>query len=513
MFESKSTMSMHESYVSIAKYRRPSLPRVLQRQRLLNLLKDNQHKNIWFVTGQAAQGKTTLISSWAEKNTLPIAWLNVGAEDAPLENLFLSLVHSLSIALGRGPDHLLSEAGLGRMPVQDRAQVVFLARLLYENLPPGTSLVLDGLDRLPADASSQELLSALIENLPEEHRIIVLSREIQPYQPELTIKRRAFALGNRDLACTAQEVESLLLLLTGQAPGQNQLEAIYRLSEGWIGGVILCGQILRGMPELGQLDYFQLEVENKVKDEVFQYIARNLFQSETARVRDFLVRCAPLSVLEPSVLAELTGESKPQEILDQLCRRHHFISSSLDNEFGRVYRLHQLFSEFLQRLYREQLSPAEQRDYMLRAGQVMAGRGYWEEALRCYHEAGDHQAAASAIKRLGPELLDQGRLTDLERWIGKIPAPLVTGDPWLLYYQCRTLLWKDFGYVTRALPELKMEFARRKDDRGMLLSLALSLDGHHLALPWSVLEAGVKEAKCFWTNWGPRFTRRNGWGC
>ena len=129
---------MLDTLASVSKYRQPMLPRVLQRERLFKRLRDNLDKNLWLIIGQAAQGKTTLISAWAALSPAPTAWLKVEPEDAPIENLFISLVNSLSVALGEDLSRLISEADLGSRPQLSEGELLHMARLVFQAAPIGT---------------------------------------------------------------------------------------------------------------------------------------------------------------------------------------------------------------------------------------------------------------------------------------------------------------------------------------------------------------------------------------
>ena len=81
--------------VNIFKITPPALTAVLFRTRLLDLLEKNQAKKLILIFGQAAQGKSTLAASYAQKSKIPIAWLNLGKEESDPVNFFYLIAHSL----------------------------------------------------------------------------------------------------------------------------------------------------------------------------------------------------------------------------------------------------------------------------------------------------------------------------------------------------------------------------------------------------------------------------------
>ncbi|KMY67668.1 hypothetical protein AAU61_07130 [Desulfocarbo indianensis] len=483
---------MDGSAPSFSKFRQPFLPKVLVRGRLLRRLAENDHKNLWLVNGQAAQGKTTLLATWASRVRNATVWVNCGPEDSPAENLFWSLLRALSLTLGRDLDHVAAEAGLGRAPLMDPAQLAYLARLIYENAPEGAQLILDNLDQIPSDAASLGLVRALIEVLPPRRRLIILSRNELPGQADLVMQQRAFVLGNDELACSVQEASQLLELMSGAEPPEKQVRDAHRLTEGWIGGLVLYSEYLQSLPPNAAGKLAPGAMPDKVVGGVYLFFWQNIFNQQSRRIQEFLARCAVFSVLDPAALAEAAGEPDAQEILENLRQRHLFISAVFDKDRGRIYRLHQIFRYFLKERYQRLFSPEESRSFLVRAGGVFAAHGYWEEALRCHLGGGEHSAAAETIKRLAPTLLNEGRLGELEHWLGKLPEGLMGDDPWLLYYQCQAWRWIGVAKIIKALPDLRAAFAKSNDKRGALAAQALELDASFAAgLPWSQLETSL----------------------
>ena len=487
---------MADAPARFSKFRIPSLPRVLHRERLLQRLVQNQDKPLWLINGQAAQGKTTLAASWAAQAPQLTAWLNLGPEDAPLENLIWSLARSLSVALGQDMEHLALAAGLGAQPVGHPAQLAYIAGNFFEHAPPGTQLVLDGLDQMPSQSPSLGLVQALLQALPGDRRLILLSRNQLPGQAQLILERQALVVDNQELACTPPEASELLALMSGRAPTDHQTRLAHQLTDGWVGGLVLCSESMQGPAGLDDLQYLERGSLGKVSDELFRFFAQAIFQRQSQALRDFLISCAPFATLYPEVMARLTGQPEAQEIMENLCQRHMFISRMVDDNQGPVYRLHQLFRLFLRQRYQEQRSGPGHRDFMARAGEVLADEGYLEEALNCLLEAGQHESAAGALKELAPRLLEEGRLTDLGLWLDRLPPHLVDQDPWLLYFRCQTWRWTQISQVQSALSSLREAFDRQGDPAGRLAVRALALDNSFaVALPWSRLEARLQEAE------------------
>lgn len=68
--------------VSLSKISPPYVTKLLPRPRLYLLLNEHRDKKIILIVGQAAQGKSTLIASYIEIETIPAAWINLEPDDS-----------------------------------------------------------------------------------------------------------------------------------------------------------------------------------------------------------------------------------------------------------------------------------------------------------------------------------------------------------------------------------------------------------------------------------------------
>jgi len=263
------------SCVNISKIIPPSLPKILYRPRLQNLLEKRKDKKLTLILGQAAQGKTTLVASFVKTSKTPSAWLNLGKEDSDPFNLFYSLIQSLKYVLpGIDFSHLLSHP-LGRMAAG--AEIPLFrdwVRSLCELISSPLQIILDGLDRFSDDAPAFKLIRILVEDAPPNIHLILLSRAMPPLSLEfqdLRIKQEAWVLANEELALTRNEIREFFKKTRKIPFSSDQLEKIYLATEGWIGGLILLAESLDRFPEPCREKYISEELPPRFKREVFQY--------------------------------------------------------------------------------------------------------------------------------------------------------------------------------------------------------------------------------------------------
>ena len=479
-----------------AKFYPPSTGHTLRRQRLLQRLQKNQDKNLWWVMGQAAQGKTTLIASWASLSRQGTVWLDIDPNDSLLENFFLSLVQSLSISLGADLTPLTNEAGLGKQPVAPEANLQYLARLFYDHLPVDHQLILDGLDRMRPDAPAMMLVEALLKSVPSDRRLILLSRHNPGNLAELILEHHALVIQNAELAYTDQEVAELTASMTGVGLNQREVASICKLTEGWAGGVALCLEALRAIPARLRERWFHDQGAGQIAQDMFQYFGNQIFDRLPPRTQHFLMRYAQFQGLGCEVLPELTEEPDAKGILREFADKHLFVSSVRSDQRGTVYRLHHLFRSFLSQVYKQRTTLEQRRGFLAGSAPILAAAEHTEEAIECYLQCGQTAAAAELIKRVAPDLLRDKRAGDLARWLDQLEPALIQEDPWLGYFLCANRSLFEAHRNLRDLPGVLRGFDLAGDDRGLLLAHACLINSAFLAgIPWSEMELLLKRAE------------------
>ena len=145
--------------VSISKITPPSFSQILDRPRLMERLDQNRDKKLILLLGQAAQGKSTLAVYYVKASRIPSAWINLAPEDSDPVNFFYLLVYSLQRALTDiDLSPLLLYPSITGGPRDDLPLYREWLTGLFALMPVPVEVILDGLDRLHANASTYRLL-------------------------------------------------------------------------------------------------------------------------------------------------------------------------------------------------------------------------------------------------------------------------------------------------------------------------------------------------------------------
>lgn len=460
--------------LDISKITPPLSQRVLFRVRLIDRLAQHQNKKLLLILGPAAQGKSTLGATFATTLGLPVAWLNLGPEDADPVNLFYLLAQALQWVLPEADlSFLFQYPGIFLGPREELFLYRDWAQGLFSRIVSQVYIFLDGLDRLPPDAPSGRFLQIMLNHLPSQAHLVMLSREIPRFNlVDLQVRQEAFVLDSNDLTFTFDETRQFFKKIQGLSLTNEQFSQIYRLTEGWAGDLVFISQFLEGAAAAAWLDPLMAHLSRTLKEESFHYFSNQIFASQPAELQDFLMKSSLLEVVPPEFMQEFLGLKNPQELLQRLVRENLFIQSIYDTQRGWLYRYHQLFRDVLRDKFQETTSPEDRQAVHHRIGEVCEAQGAWEEAVNHYLQAGSYPLAVAIIKKSGGLLVKLGRSWDLALWLEGLPEETIQEDPWLLLYRYLTRRLGGEPSLIFSLIKAWEMFAAAQDVRGSLVALA-----------------------------------------
>ena len=471
--------------VSISKITPPYLPKILHRPRLVNLIEGNKDKKLILILGQAAQGKTTLVTSYVMTSQIPSAWINLDKEDSDPINLYYLIVQSLQhVFKGINFSPLLSYS----LPITGPRTEIPIYRewtqSLFKEVPISIRIVFDGLNRLSPDSPAFAFLQILVEEAPPNIHLMMVSREMPPLSFEfqnLKMRQEAFVLTNEELAFTEKEVREFFQNVRNLSFSNGQFKRAYSATEGWIGGLTLFADFLGRFPESTREKFISEDLPAHFKRDVFQYFGKEIFSSQSEQVQKFLVQSSIIDLIESNLIKDLIGIENAEDVLRDLVRRNLFVQAFHDEKRGWLFRYHQLFRDFLKAKLNTSVGDEERKSLLLKAGTLYEQRGDLENSVRYFLEAKAYPQAASVIERLGMGLIQRGRREDLSQWLFAIPEGSIQENPWLLFYLAMIRKFMRGRENLVAFQKAHTLFKQRGDTKGTLISLAQLIEVSVLA--------------------------------
>ncbi|MBC8076286.1 MAG: hypothetical protein H7Y32_09455 [Chloroflexales bacterium] len=208
--------------------------------------------------------------------------------------------------------------------------------------------------------------------------------------------------------------------------------------------------------------------------QIYKFLAEQVFDSQPPDLQAFLLDPALLEEITAERSDEVLGRTDSRQLLNELLRRHLFISEVSAHTF----RYHPLFHEFLLEQYRT-LDAAAYRASALRVAAHYRRSGQWAPSFAMCMAVGDLDAAQEVVAVGGEHLFNSGRLDTLEAWFNELPTDDLTAT--LLCLKARVALNRRHHHEVQLLADLAQARARPDERHAVLLLQALlaRFEGHY----------------------------------
>ncbi|HXW82145.1 MAG TPA: AAA family ATPase [Acidimicrobiales bacterium] len=413
----------------------PSLPPdALPRPGLQSRIGPAASAQLSLVTGPAGAGKTTLTRLWVAQLSERWAWLAIDDSLGRREQFWPAFVRAVQLAL---PDQVLDSTDL--LDADSPFEGGLVARALVDDLLDVSDedgpvvIVVDDAHLLDADAWRD--LQWLVNHQPPALHLVLVSRSDPPFPvARLRASGRVSEVRQGDLVFTREETHELVHRRAGRATPVEQADALYERTEGWAAGIQLGLMTLgRGGPPDGGLSR---------GGEAHGFVSELLIDEALDRLpgdlREFLLCCSVVAVLETPLCDALTGRNDSPDVLRRLAHDHVFVTPLQGRP--NVYRFHPLFAEVL-RAQLPAAGPGAKAAQHLAASRWYESEGRYPEAVEQAVAGGDHEAVFQLIIAHLGELHAGGQRQAVARWLLILPDSCIEGDSARVVDHCGALLY------------------------------------------------------------------------
>ena len=409
-----------------------SIPRLpgefIHRPRLTDRINQGVKCPLTLINAPAGFGKTNLLTEWTRQTKLPVAWLSIDSDDNDTGRFIRYAVGALqTVEPGFGEEALALDL---LQSAQGDAWKTGLTLLINElsALPKEVVLVYDDFHNLE-NPVIVERLDFFIKHSPPNFHLIIASRS----EPELDLaflraKGRVFELGIDDLRFTGEEVVQYLQKVIGQELPSETTRALEERTDGWITSLQMAAISLKDQADPTTL---LANLEGK-SHYLSDFLAEEVLDRQPGEIRQFLLRTSVLETFSgPLCEAVVKPDAQPGYGVVMLNRLEHanLFITALD-EKHEWFRFHRLFADFLREVQR-QVNAAEIPVLHKRAATWLEGNGNLNEAFQHALAARDMEWAADMIERNAQTLVNQGEVSALARWIGRLPEEITHKRPLL----------------------------------------------------------------------------------
>ena len=391
---------------------------LVARPRLRDLATRSGHPALTLISAPAGFGKTTLAADWfaGERTT---AWLSLDSRDDDPEQFWSYVLAALSTVT---PELVADTAPLlrsGRVPLE-----TVVATLIndLETASQDIVLVLDDYHVITAP-EIHDSVTFLLEHLPPQLSLVIVTRA-DPRLPLASLRAEGALLEVRaaDLRFTADEAAEYLNVAMELALTTTDVDVLEARTEGWIAALQLAALSMQGRSDPASF------ISEFAGDDRFilDYLADEVLERQTERVRDFLLDTSILSRLTGPLCAAVTGRHDAKAILDELDRSNMFLVPLDDRRTW--YRYHHLFGDVVRaRLLDEQ--PDRIGELHRRASDWYAGNGDPHEAIDHALAGDDAERAAELIERAAPAMQRARHESQLRAWLEALPTDVYDDRP------------------------------------------------------------------------------------
>ena len=448
----------------------------LRRARLVDWLHQSQNCRATVIAADAGYGKTTLAWQWEREVDFPCYWYKLDRTDRDWSLHISYLIEAISqrhAGFGHRAHSMLQQLG---GPGSSRPGVAaYLLAEMHERMTEPCTFIIDDWQFVASVTEVRGLWNQILRDAPPTCRFLFLSRA----KPQLQFARfkthGGYAEMRTDsLRFTDREIDELFRDIYDDPLDATELSELERRTEGWAASLQLVEVSLRERKTPQERQSFIRSITATIDSDLFSFLAEEVLDQQSDRVREFLVATSILQQISPDLAERLAGVDDGSRMLAELEQRGLF-TYRLDSAEAR-YRYHGLFREFLERHLVAERSQGEVTGLHIHAASYFETNRQWPEAIHHYLRAALHPQAARLIARYGEGLVGEGRLGSVDEWLEDLPRKVIRENARLsLLYGEALGVRGEWGQALEALVRARSFFARKGDRRmEALASLKLS---------------------------------------
>jgi LuxR family maltose regulon positive regulatory protein len=267
------------------------------------------------------------------------------------------------------------------------------------------------------------VIAGIVTRLPPGVTVVMAARRVPNVGvPLLRARGQLLEVDAASLRLSYAEAAELLIERRGLSLLPADVEALHRRTEGWATALWLASLALEHRSDASRFIAGLSGSDRRLAG----YFADVVLQSQSERVRDFLLKTCILDELTPAACDAVSGRGDSAELLAEVERANLFVAAMDDH--GSVYRCHSLFTGFL-RVRLETSRPGWVAPLHRAASEWFLAQGRPVPAISHALQAAVDAHGLDLMERHVDELLRQGRMRLLTRWLDPVPAATLADRP------------------------------------------------------------------------------------
>lgn len=429
------SLNTHQSHILLSKFIKPKpSPDLVVRPGLFDYLSKGARKPLILVSAPAGFGKSTLISSWLDHQSLRFGWISMSEYDSDCLSFLRYLVTCLNNSTAGLFEDILSFLNAPELPDNDVVAQSVVNKLLELN--EDFYLILDDYHYLH-EPEIHRFINTLLQFPVDNFHLIVISRIDPPFRiQQLRAKNLITELRSRNLVFRDYETTAFLRNTIDPSVSSEVCQFASKITDGWITGLRLFSLIFRNRNK--QIDEF-LEVS---EGKLFEELVDEIFMEFAPEVQQFVLRSSVLHQFNVSIcdkICDFEPHYSATDILNVLKVSNLFIIPVYEERGW--YRFHHLFQDYLRRKFEETYSDEEQKAVHRAAGVWLRDHEILKGAIIHFIKSADIDEAVSIFEIYRHQIMNEAKWPEFSQVLGlfdkdtvKTYAELMLAQAWFNIY-------------------------------------------------------------------------------
>ena len=299
----------------------------IKRERLYPLLSDISRKRLTSVIAGAGFGKTTLIAEVINHMGLDSVWYRLDKSDRDIITFLSYLIAGIQKYFPEFGEETFQQ--IEKTKVLSREYEAVLTVFLNEiekNINNDFIIVLDDYHFTEESNEINEALEFIIENLPQQLHLVIISR-VDPgfHLSRFRVRREVLDVKEENIIFSISEVERLYSQVFDISLQHDSLQRLHQKTDGWVSGLILFYHSIRGKGE-EEIEDLLLKLKGSHRH-ISNYLEENVYDLQPEPIKEFLIKTSILCRLSAPFCNEFLGINNSKLILASLEENHLFTFS------------------------------------------------------------------------------------------------------------------------------------------------------------------------------------------
>jgi len=419
----------------------------IRRNQLIELLYQGIQKKVTILAAPPGSGKTTVVTDFAAEADVPVCWYTMSASDKDIRLLLEGLITAFNQKFPQIGQAIIPVLESSVQPEKQANRIIdTLNHEISLNIPEYILFVIEDFHTLEDEDTAQGIISYLIQMSPENCHFIVTSRNPVTLSvlSKLGMQQQVMRIDAHHFAFSAEEIKDLFITAFTSVISDEQAEIMLEETKGWVPALLL--QAVSGNTT------FKKEMQHLSREDLYTYLAEEVYQSQPAKTQEFLINTAILDELEPEFCDALLDFRNSASILEELYLKNLFMTR-LD-EVRKTYRYQAVFKDFL--LHQLEITnPQHLLVLHYKAGLVFEKMQQWDESFYHFVKARKPTEASHIMLLVGEDYIRNGKWSTILTWLELLPRVQVVTSAELLLLQAAALVNQgDSTEAARILSEL-----------------------------------------------------------